>query len=107
MPSPTIWKFVLVTKAFEKLKVLRERNGKPDNIYGTFPKGFACYLTFGDRVFVKFPGKRWMLKFEIVIHPKGYPAVKYGKRYGPHPGQYRALKNLTQTALNNAGIEPG
>ncbi len=107
MTSAIFWKFTLVTRAFEKLRVLRTRDGKPDNVFGTMPKGFSCQLTIGDRVFVKVPGKRWMLKFELVLHPtRDYPAIKYGKRYGPFPGQYRKLKDLAPAAFSNAGIDP-
>ena len=107
MDDPIFWKFMIVTRAFEKIRVLRARDGRPDNIHGTMPKGFSCYLSLGDRVFVKFPGKHWMLKFELMLHPaKNYPAIKYGKRYGPFPGQYRCLNNLTPAALANAGIDP-
>jgi hypothetical protein len=94
--NPIFWKFILVTKPFEKIKVLRTRDGRPANIFGTMPRGFSCWLTFGDRVFVKNPGKRWALKFKVLIRPgkKNYPAIKYGKLFGPYPNQYRAIRKL-------------
>jgi hypothetical protein len=107
MTSLISWKFVIVTRSFEKIRVLRARDGKAKNIHGTMPKGFSCHLSIGDRVFVKVPGKRWMLKFELMIHPRRkYPAIKYGKRYGPYPGQYRDLRGLAPGAFANAGIDP-
>ena len=109
--QPISWKFVLVTKGFEQLKVLRIRNGRKDNIHGTYPAGFFCELMVGDRVYVKHPGRTWLKKFELVMLPEsesGFtcPAIKYGKAFGPYPGQYRALKNLTKAAFDNEGIDP-
>lgn len=111
MPNPIVWKFTLVTQPFEQLKVLRVRNGRKANVHGTYPKGFACHLMVGDRVLVKFPGKSWVKKFELVMRPEKssgatYPCIKYGKTWGPFAGQYRALKNLTPAAFENAGVDP-
>ena len=106
MRGPLYWEFVVVTAPFEKIKVLRTRGGKPDNVYGTYPRGFSCMMGVGDKVLVKFPGKSWLLKFKVVVHPDDYLAIKYGKKWGPLAGQYRALKNLTEAAFNNAGIDP-
>ncbi len=70
---------------------------------GTFQKGFTAQLTLGDRVYGKMPHQHWRKKFSLVVHD-GYPAIKYGERYGHIPGQARALKNLPQEAFDNAGL---
>jgi hypothetical protein len=107
MRGPIYWEFVLVTRPFETIRVIRVRNGRKDNIHGTYPRGFSCMLGLGDKVFVKRDGKRWIKMFEIMLCPTGdYPAIHYGRTWGPFPNQYRALKNLKEGAFLNAGIDP-
>jgi hypothetical protein len=111
MPNPIVWKFVVVTRPYEQIKILRIRNGKRDNIHGTYPRGFTCHLMVGDRVLVKFPGKSWQKKFELIMRPEredgsSYPCIKYGEKWGPIPGQWRALSRLSQAAFDNAGVDP-
>lgn len=107
MSGSFFWHFVLVNRPFEHIFVFRKRNGQWHNIHGTHPRGFSCDLAIGDRVLVKRPGNKWQLKFRVVLHPsRHYPAIKYGERYGPFPGQYRKLADLPEAAFANAGIDP-
>lgn len=96
------WKFVVVTQAMERIKIVRR--GRIHKA-GTFQKGFTAHLTLGDTVYFKMPHRHWQKKFELTVRPdRGYAAIKFGRKYGPFPGQYRALSELPQEVFDNAGL---
>lgn len=112
-PLPGFWRFVIITAPIERIRVIRVR---PE--LGNLPnevrrRGFWLYLTVGDRVYYKSDHFPWRLKFKLgtrmdvrLKRPTAHPAIKYGERYGPYPGQWRSLARLSQAAFDNAGIDP-
>ncbi len=104
MRGPIVWKFILVTTPMEHIRVVRP-GLKKYHINGVKQKGFSALLHIGDRVYFKVPHQYWRKKFSLVIRPgRNYQAIHYGRQYGPYPNQYRALKELPDSAFENAGL---
>lgn len=113
-PTPAgFWKFILVPGATKRLRLLRVRpelHAYKDEVHR---QGYWVCLTLGDRVYFKPDHYTWRLMFRLELRadtrlkrPVAVPMIYYGKRYGPHPDQWRPLARLSQAVLDNAGIDP-
>ena len=104
--GPYHWRFCLVPRLCP-LHLFLKRSGKEMQDLGTLPQGFKMFFGLGDAVYFRRHKRRTQLMFRLGFHPRRrYAIIKYGEGYGPIPGQYRKLDNLSPEAFANGGVEP-
>jgi hypothetical protein len=105
MGEVNFWHFTIINSGVEHIRVIRDHSILYD---GVMPAPFGMHLTIGDSVLFKVGGGHWRCKFRVVLRD-GLPQLRFGKRYGRQPNQYKSLdrKHLDKRRLKFAGLLGG